>query len=101
MILARYTEVLEEKPVLIILFQTQIPQAVARIEPGPPRRQDGNQPAKPCYVGYSESKYRLLISLAHPQDCHFAHVPWLPLSIEKPQTPFREIRLMFMFIPVR
>jgi len=26
------------------------------------------------YVGYSESKYRLLISLAHPRDCHFAHV---------------------------
>ena len=53
------------------------------------------------YVGYSESKYRLRISLAHPRDCHFAHVQWLPLSIEKPQTPFREIRLMFMFVPVR
>ena len=26
------------------------------------------------YVGYSETKYRLLISLAHPRDCHFAHV---------------------------
>ena len=26
------------------------------------------------YVGYSESKYRLRISLAHPRDCHFAHV---------------------------
>ena len=25
-------------------------------------------------VGYSESKYRLRISLAHPRDCHFAHV---------------------------
>ena len=53
------------------------------------------------YVGYSESKYRLRISLAHPRDCHFAHVQWLPLSIEKPQTPFREIRVMFMFVPVR
>ena len=26
------------------------------------------------YVGYSESKYRLRIFLAHPQDCPFAHV---------------------------
>ena len=26
------------------------------------------------YVGYSESKYRLRISLAHPRDCHFTHV---------------------------
>ena len=31
------------------------------------------------YVGYSERKYRLRISLAHPPDCHFAHVQWLPL----------------------
>ena len=52
------------------------------------------------YVGYSESKYSLRISSAHPRDCHFAHVQWIPLSIEKPQTPFREIRIMFMFIPV-
>ena len=52
------------------------------------------------YIGYSESKYRLRISLTHPRDCHFAHVQWLPLSIEKPQTPFREIRVMFMFVPV-
>jgi len=53
------------------------------------------------YVGYSESKYRLRISLAHPQDCHFAHVQRLPLLIEKPQTPFRETRVMFMFVLVR
>ena len=53
------------------------------------------------YVGYSESEYRLRISLAHPRDCHFAHVHWLPLSTEKPQTPFRKIRVMFMFVPVR
>jgi len=53
------------------------------------------------YVGYWESKYRLRISLAHPRDCHFVHVQWLSLSIEKPQTPFREIRFMFMFVPVR
>ena len=53
------------------------------------------------YVGYSKSKYRLRISLAHPRDCHFAHVQWLPLSIENPQTPFREISVMFMFVPVR
>jgi len=26
------------------------------------------------YVGYSESKYRLRIFLAHPRDSHFAHV---------------------------
>ena len=26
------------------------------------------------YEGYSESKYRLRISLAHPRDCPFAHV---------------------------
>ena len=26
------------------------------------------------YVGYPESKYRPRISLAHPPDCHFAHV---------------------------
>jgi len=26
------------------------------------------------YVGYSESKYRLRISLVHPRDCPFAHV---------------------------
>jgi len=26
------------------------------------------------YVGYSESKYCLRISLAHPRDCPFAHV---------------------------
>jgi len=51
-------------------------------------------------VGYSESKYRLRISLAHPRDCHFAHVQRLPLSTEKPQMPFREIRVMFMFAPV-
>ena len=24
------------------------------------------------FVGYSESKYRLRISVAHPRDCHFA-----------------------------
>ena len=53
------------------------------------------------YEAYSESKYRLRISLAHPRDCHFAHVQRLPLSIQKPQTPFREIRVMFMFVPVR
>jgi len=53
------------------------------------------------YVGYSESKYRLLISLTHPWDCHFAQVQWIPLSIKKPQTAFREIRVMFMFVPVR
>jgi len=53
------------------------------------------------YIDYSESKYRLRISLAQPQDCHFAHVQRLPLSTEKPQMPFREIRVMFMFVPVR
>ena len=53
------------------------------------------------YIGYWESKYRLRISLAHPLDCHFAHVQWLPLSIEKPQTPLREVRIMLMFVPVR
>jgi len=26
------------------------------------------------YVGYSESKYRLRVSLAHPRHSHFAHV---------------------------
>ena len=51
------------------------------------------------YVGYLESKYRLRISLAHPRDCHFAHLQRLPLTIEKPQTPFREIRVKFMFVP--
>ena len=50
-------------------------------------------------IGYSESKYCLRMSLMHPQDRHFAHMPWLPVSIEKPQTPFREIRVMF--VPVR
>ena len=50
------------------------------------------------YVGYSESKCRLRMSLAHPPDCLFAHGQWLPLSIEKPKTPFREIRVMFMFV---
>jgi len=50
------------------------------------------------YVGYSESRSRLRVSLAHPRDCHFAHVQWLPLSFEKPQTPFREILIMFMFV---
>ena len=50
------------------------------------------------YVRYSESKYRLRISLAHPRDWHFANVQWLPLSIEKTQTPFRDIRVMFMFV---
>jgi len=53
------------------------------------------------YVGYLESKYRLRISLVHRRDFHFAHVQWLPLSIDKLQTPFREIRVMFMFVPVR
>ena len=53
------------------------------------------------YVCYSESKYLLRMPLVHPRDCHFAHVQWLPLSIEKPQTPFREIRVVFMFVPVR
>ena len=52
-------------------------------------------------VSFSESKYRLHISLAHPRDCHFAHVQRLPLSIEKAQTLFHEIRIMFMFVPVR
>ena len=51
------------------------------------------------YVGYSESKHRLRVSLAHPRDCHFAHMQWLPISIEKPQMPFRKIRVMFMFVP--
>ena len=59
------------------------------------------QDAGILYVGYSESKYRLRISFARPRDCHFAHVQWLSISIEKPQTPIREIRLMFMFVPVR
>jgi len=31
------------------------------------------------YVGYSESKSRLRISLAHTRDCHFAHVQFLIL----------------------
>ena len=53
------------------------------------------------YIGYSESKYRLRISLAHPRDCPFAQVQRLPLTIEKPQTPFREIRIIFMFVSVR
>ena len=53
------------------------------------------------YVGYEESKNRLRISLAHPRECHSAHVQWLPLLTEKPQMPFREIRVMFMFVPVR
>jgi hypothetical protein len=53
------------------------------------------------YIGYSESKYCLCISLAHPRDCPFARVQWFLLSVEKPQTPFREIHVMFMFIPVR
>jgi len=52
------------------------------------------------YEGYSESKYSLRISFAHPRDCPFAHVQWFPLSIEKPQTPFCEIRIMFMFVSV-
>ena len=52
-------------------------------------------------VGYSKSKCRLRISLAHPRDCQFAHVQWLPLSIEKPHSPFREIRIMFIFVAVR
>jgi len=46
------------------------------------------------YVGYLEGKYRLRISLVHPRDWHFAHVQWLPLSIEKPQAPFCEIRVI-------
>ena len=62
---------------------------------------DGSTTFVCYYVGYSESKYCLRISLTHPQDCHFAHVQWLPLSIEKPQTPFCEICVMFMFVPVR
>ena len=33
-----------------------------------------NQTNPYFYVGYSESKYRLRISLAQPRDCHFAHV---------------------------
>jgi hypothetical protein len=53
------------------------------------------------YVGYSESKYRLRVSPTLPRDCPFEHVQWLPLSNEKPQTPFREIRVTFMFVPVR
>jgi len=57
--------------------------------------------ASSTYLGYSESKYHLRISLAHPQDCHFANMQRLPLSIEKPQTPFHEIHVMFMFVPVR
>ena len=52
-------------------------------------------------VGYSENKNRLRIFLAHPRDRHFTHVQWLPLSIEKPQKSFREIRVMFMFVPMR
>jgi len=60
-----------------------------------------NKRAILIYIVYSESKYSLRISLAHPRDCHFAHVQWILLAIEKPQTPFREIRIMFMFVPVR
>jgi len=29
---------------------------------------------KSSYIGYSESKYRLRISLAHSRNCHFSHV---------------------------
>ena len=38
-------------------------------------REDSNK----CiyYVRYSESKYRLRISLAHPRDCPFAHVQYI------------------------
>ena len=64
-----------------------------------PRLRPRGQWHRRYYVGYSESKYRLRISLTHPRDSHFAHVQWLPLSTEKPQTPFREIRVMFMFVP--
>jgi len=53
------------------------------------------------YVGFLESKYLLRISLVHPPDCHFARVHWLPLSIENSRMPFHEIRVMFMFVPVR
>ena len=56
---------------------------------------------KSIYVGYAEIKYHLCTSLAHPRDCHFAHVHWLPVSIEKWQMPFHEIRIMFLFVPVR
>ena len=58
-------------------------------------------PPRSKHIAYSDSKYHLRISLAHPQDCPFTHVQWLPLSTEKPQTPFREICVMFMFVPVR
>ena len=51
------------------------------------------------YAGYSESKRRLRISLANPQDCQFAHLQRLLVSIEKTQTPFCEIRVMSMFVP--
>ena len=57
--------------------------------------------ASSAYVGYSESKYHLRISLLHPRDCHFTHMQRLPLSIGKPQMPLREIHVMFMFVPVR
>ena len=33
-----------------------------------------SQELKCLYVGYSESKYRLRISLTHPRDHHFVHV---------------------------
>ena len=59
-----------------------------------------NKSSSKNYVGYSQSKYRPHISLAHPRDCHFAHVQWLPLATEKLQMPFCEIRVMLMFVPV-
>jgi len=44
------------------------------------------------FVGYSESKYRLRISLAHPRDCHFAHVRWLfSTGIVFSQTMYRNM----------
>jgi hypothetical protein len=38
---------------------------------------DSNACTYILHVGYSESKYRLRISLAHPRDCPFAHVRYI------------------------
>ena len=49
------------------------------------------------YIGYLESKDRLHISLAHPRDCHLRMYRDFLYQLRSHR---REIRGMFMFVPV-
>jgi len=65
-------------PLLSRPSQTQIFSSASyfrkHLSHDPPSSCEAKLCSNTIYVGYSESKHRLRISLAHPRDCHFTHV---------------------------